>query len=248
MDAQMEQKVKATVLDFVARGFMFTAFDITKILRNDGDRVRHSEVNEIVQAMFTNTDMGMYTRDAVNVGATVRPFVYYHPYSDVANYRQDWVEQNPDQTGMKNADGSDDGVLTIDPLAPVGTTMPVPPTSTAPVVSTTMPIPVSATRSPKSANRVFIPSNDGRLHIPPLLVSQIAQIGDAIQVDRIVDCAAPTSDKKRVLIAKTVQGRRDYVVNSDGRIRLSRQITGYLNSTGSYAVSVANGNLVVEAI
>lgn len=29
MDAQMQQKVKDTVLDFVNRGFMFTAYDIT---------------------------------------------------------------------------------------------------------------------------------------------------------------------------------------------------------------------------
>lgn len=108
MTSQTEQKIIDTVNDFVQRGFMFTAFDVTKTIRNDGDRVRHKDVNQSVQNLFSNGDMGTYTRDLVNVGAPVEPWVYYHPYSDVHNYSPDWIENNPDQTGMKDQDDDND--------------------------------------------------------------------------------------------------------------------------------------------
>lgn len=265
MDATMTQKVKNTVLDLVGRGFMFTAFDVTKVLRNDGDRVRHGDVNQAIQQMFTDNELGMYTRDTVNVGAPVQPWVYYHPYSDVANYRQDWVEANPDQTGMRHADGSatDDGDsnLSTNAVPPVGTVAHVQAAPSAPVTpSTTPPVAVapgvtvgkvdaSVTRSMSSANRVYLPQNEGRLNIPPVLVRQIAKSGDMIRVDCTIDYSAPANHQKRLVIAPASSGgRMDYMVNKDGRIRLSRSATAYLNGSGQYEIKLENGNLVVAAI
>lgn len=262
MDATMLQKVKDTVSDFVNRGFMFTAFDITKVVRKDGHRVRHGEVNQAVQQMFADSEMGMYTRETVNVGAPVEPWVYYHPYSDVANYRQDWVEQNPDQNGMKNADGSDsdDGNLSVHPTTPTAQTQPTndgdgstnsvpsPASPTIATGATSVKSSATVTRSLNSANRVYVKQSEGRLNIPPVLVRQIASVGDAIQVDRIIDMAASHPNNKRLLIAKTVTGRRDYKVNSDGRVRISSQILNYLNGNGTYEIVMDNGNLVVAPI
>lgn len=261
MDATMTSKVKATITDFVNRGFMFTAFDVTKTLRKDGDHVKHGNINEIVQAMFKSNEMGMYERQTINIpGQPVEPFLYFHPFSDVANYQADWVNNNPDQTGMKNDSATDSGSaenLTTDP-APVGASQaqPVPTSTNAPDAPVTNAAPSSptvasgkvdakATRSMKSANRVFVASVNGRLNIPPLLVSQIANKGDMVDVKKILDMASGT--KKR-LVVEPSNGQNDYMVNNDGRIRLSRSATAYLNGTGNYEIAIDNGKLVVSAI
>jgi hypothetical protein len=88
-----ESSVRSAVNMLVSGGKMFTAFDVTKYLRSTATAfVIHSDVNEVVKAMFRGGEMVDYEKEVIDVGAPVKPFLYFHRYSDVSDYKTDWVE------------------------------------------------------------------------------------------------------------------------------------------------------------
>ena len=251
MDAAMRQKTVDTVNDFVNRGFMFTAYDVTKTLRKDGSRVRHSDVNSVVQELFSQNQMGMYNRETVNVGAPIEPFVYFHPYSDVNNYKSDWVEANPTQAGMKQDEPDTDDTLTVTPASTSangngdGSTNPSDAATTSAASPGAVNPPVAAVNHPRSTKNVKIPTREVRLQIPSQMIKQhLGQPGSPLTVVPAIDYSSGTAVKKLIISPPTLNTKVYYKVNKDGRIRLAPEFVRFLGGT-TYDIHPNNGEIVV---
>lgn len=80
-------EVKKVVMDKVNANEMFTAFDITKAVRNNGVKAYHSQVKGVVHSMFQNGEMQGYSRNVVDIpNVSGRPFLYFPPTSDPSTY------------------------------------------------------------------------------------------------------------------------------------------------------------------
>lgn len=111
--------VMATVETFMNKGFMFSAFDVTKTIRaNVGKNVfiPHTEVREVVSSMYEDGSMGQYVRDLAKMGSSSEAWVYYHPVSDINDYDSDWINSNPNQDGMKADKDSSNSSTSMPPL------------------------------------------------------------------------------------------------------------------------------------
>lgn len=233
-DAVTEQLIRSAVDGFVQKGYMFTAFDVTKFLRKSGERIRHSDVNDVVKAMYANTQMGQYARDTKDVGAPIAPFVYYHPYSDLNNYDQHWVDNNPSQTGMKN-DSQDDGTSTQSaqstqsaPAVPGGCHAGIPNAAPASMTSATV---------PKDAHAVT--SSEGRLQIP---INVVRCAG--FQPNQV---ASLVLDGNKLIVRSTAPGMFNSVkVNKDGRIRINRIALSRVSNGTLFKVERQGSEIVVQ--
>lgn len=86
-DAATRLRVQQIVLNRIASGSMFTAYDITVEARKQGLQLRHEEGKDIVHEMFQTGVMGAsYNRSVVDVGAQVKPFVYHRFDVDPQGY------------------------------------------------------------------------------------------------------------------------------------------------------------------
>jgi len=107
MDMKIEATVEDVVTQMVGDGFMFTAFDVTKKVREVLGRdtfVSHSDINRWVQDKFLNGDFNQYVRDIGTVsvnGVDSNPWIYHDPNSGINLYDPLWMKDNPTQTGMK---------------------------------------------------------------------------------------------------------------------------------------------------
>lgn len=225
--------VVTVVNGFVKKGFMFTAFDVTKFLRASGSTVRHSDINSAVKHMFNDGEMNDYLRDVKDVGAPVAPFVYYHQNADLDNYITDWLENNPDQDGMKNDGDIDDGSGIVQPTASsYGTTATKAPVSVAKATPTKTTLP----KGVKSTDK------EGRLYIAPV-VTQSAGLHPK-QVVWVV-----TDNSKLVITTNSAaKGSWPYSVNSDGRIRICRSVLDRIPKGNGYKVSASTGNIEVVSV
>jgi hypothetical protein len=231
-DARTESLVRSTVDGFVSKGYMFTAFDVTRFLRKSGEQVAHHDVNGVVKSMFANSEMGsgsdQYQRDTKDVGAKVPPFIYYHPYSDVDNYDQDWINSNPTQNGMKN-----DPVASLPsfstPATPVTPVTPVPVTSTMTITGMTV------KNLPANVRAV---TKEGRLEIP---LTVMLKTGFASNDEAYV---RKLNDKLVIENSKSVGYGigLPVAVNKDGRIRLSRGALNGISSGNLFKVETTGTN------
>jgi hypothetical protein len=231
-DARTESLVRSTVDGFVSKGYMFTAFDVTRFLRKSGEQVAHHDVNGVVKSMFANSEMGsgsdQYQRDTKDVGAKVPPFIYYHPYSDVDNYDQDWINSNPTQNGMKN-----------DPVASLPS-FSTPATPATPVT----PVPVTSTMTITGMTVKNLPANvravtkEGRLEIP---LTVMLKTGFASNDEAYV---RKLNDKLVIENSKSVGYGigLPVAVNKDGRIRLSRGALNGISSGNLFKVETTGTN------
>ena len=110
MNNKVEEATKDSVLEMTREDNMFTAFDVTKIVRKTlgrSEKVFHNDVNGIVQGMFNGgqifqKDNTPYTRSLIDIGSTAQPWLY-HPVSfDPTSYDKNWTS-NMDQTKSKKA-------------------------------------------------------------------------------------------------------------------------------------------------
>ena len=88
MDQQTMDVVKDVVKDLSLNGKMFSAFDVTKVLRNEkGLQVFHSEVRRVVYDMSVSSELPIdYIRSDV-VLSNGKNAIVYHPHSaDVSQY------------------------------------------------------------------------------------------------------------------------------------------------------------------
>ena len=87
-DNVTNQVIQQLVLNEVAAGKMFTAYDITLQARARGMQLRHGEGRDLVHQMFTSGRMGTdYTRTTVNIGTDTPPLVYHRRSDDPNLYR-----------------------------------------------------------------------------------------------------------------------------------------------------------------
>lgn len=88
LDSTEAIAVRDVVIDKVNQNEMFTAFDITKTLRQNGTQATHRNIKQIVHALYNHGDMQGYDRSLVDVnGAPVRPFLYHPMSADSSTYR-----------------------------------------------------------------------------------------------------------------------------------------------------------------
>ncbi len=230
-DQATETKIRDTVKDFVSRGIMFAAYDVTKTLRSDGTRISHHDVQGVIRNMYENGEMGLYERDTVDVGAPVKPFIYYDPNSDLSQYDKDWVTNNPKQANAAPAPSAPAPVASVVVSAPSAVSAPLPSAS-----------------SGTGAKYVVVPTKEGRIEIPTVLVKLAATPTQPIKLQKSV-----TIEPNGVKIPKLLVGVSatdsgcPYRVSKDGRLRLHiSQISGYLGIRAQYNVYSENGNVVVE--
>lgn len=235
-DIKIETMIRDTVNGFVAKGYMFTAFDVTRFLRKAGESIRHGDVNDIVKSMYANSEMGQgldqYQRDTKDLGKAVAPFVYYHPYTDVNNYVADWIDSNPSQNGMKN----DNVAVTTPPLV-----TPVPLVSSVTPVASIAPVTLTAPVLPKGVRKV---TTEGRLEVP---LAEMIDAGltshDQVTVRKAGDVLEIESTKN----SNYKGGGLTVYVNADGRLRISRFILNFVSSGDLFKIEVANGVITVSA-
>jgi len=257
-----QQEIQDTVQKFVSDGFMFTAFDITRTVRKAVGKstfVSHSDVNNAVQSMHNSGDLDQYVRNLINVGANVEPWLYYHPYSDVANYDPHWGDNNLDQDGMKadtasapasasggyapaslDLDDEDEDDEDEDDDADTSASTPVASVTAAFGTPTN---PIQGKKLGKNEHRV---TKAGRLQIPinmartagfaPYQSVSIINGGDTLTVQGL-----PIPASNTVIVQ----------VNRDGRIRLSQKILKAISSTPKsdiYKVERDNNEIVIQTV
>lgn len=95
MDIQLEAQIENTIRTLVSEGEMFTAYDVTRILRSQGVQVYHSQVRSVVYQMFNNDMDDNYTRTLFNLGQN-SAFVYHHAMEDPSDYDQNKFDVKDD--------------------------------------------------------------------------------------------------------------------------------------------------------
>lgn len=115
MDVHNQNRVETIVKDLVEDRKMFTAFDVTKIIRAEVDKdikIYHSEVRRVVNNMwdtmgqlFDNSD---YTRTLMNVVANSKAFVYHHSMSDPYTYDPNALPEKENKDVDDDDDDDDD--------------------------------------------------------------------------------------------------------------------------------------------
>lgn len=90
----MNTNINDKISELTTDESMFTAYDVTISLRNDGHHVEHSDVKKIVHYLFDNQDMNPnYDRTSIIVpGTNSNALLYYHVSSDIGEYEP--VEKN----------------------------------------------------------------------------------------------------------------------------------------------------------
>ena len=244
-DARTENAVRDKVAEFVTAGYMFTAYDVTKSLRNSGEQVKHHEVNDVVQAMFNNGDMNDYNRDVKDIGAPVKPFIYYSPYSDLNLYDKDWLTNDPTQKAMANKSGASGSSgssgyqpASLTPASPAAAKASFPATIAAILVKKV------AAKAPTGGRLI---TKEGRLTIP---IHTVVNFGmkphQAVYIYK--GKIAPA-----LVLTQYPPAGPDYsaainqlMVNRDGRIRLSQVDLKKISTGNCFKVSRSVDALVVE--
>ena len=88
-------EVTDVVQELIDGEFMFSAYDVTKIIRHRSanKNIQHRTIRAEVHQVYENNDMGIYDRTQVTVGAGA-PFVYHESSDDPQSYSRiaDWVD------------------------------------------------------------------------------------------------------------------------------------------------------------
>lgn len=120
MQPNEEQAVEDVIADFVQKGIMFTAFDITKVMRSDkGLNVYHSDTRDFIRRFWNKGRMDGYGSTLVNLPVSGSPLAFvYHPLTSDPNM----YDPNNLVAAIKSADPVGDPVA----ADPDGTVIRVP--------------------------------------------------------------------------------------------------------------------------
>lgn len=82
----IKKYTKDVVNDFIDKGKMFTAYDVTRAVRSAGIECYHNQVRDIVHTLYKNQEMDCeYSRNAININGA-SPYVYHHYMDDPNTY------------------------------------------------------------------------------------------------------------------------------------------------------------------
>src|SRR5262252_3992392 len=83
VDAALQSVIESVVNDKVQDGEMFTAYDVTKEVRNRGHRERHDNIKQVVHDYYGRGLMGPdYTRTLIPIAGAPMPAFLYHRHTD----------------------------------------------------------------------------------------------------------------------------------------------------------------------
>lgn len=158
-------EINDKVSELTTNESMFTAYDVTVSLRNDGHFVKHSDVKRVVHDLYDNQDMDpSYDRTLATVpGTSVQAYLYHHVSSDTDEY----------EPVAKNYSGK-------------GTIQ----TTSAPI--TKAPMPGSLPKGSKNKQPVdgvlenAHLANDGRLNIPKRIIDE-SDLNGQVQIVKVDD-------------------------------------------------------------
>ncbi|MFA7218938.1 MAG: hypothetical protein WC119_00235 [Synergistaceae bacterium] len=260
MSNSIDQVIRDVIDKFVSDGFMFTAFDVTRTVREEVGKstsVSHNDVKVIIQNAFNNGELGQYVRDLINVGTKVEPFVYYHPYSDIVNYDPKWILNDPKQDNMK-ADLSKVPSTPVNPVTPStsgGYQPPIldldeddtTPVSAAPS-STAGSLAISNAIQPKNnlGKNQHRLTREGRLQIPINIVREAG-----FQVNQ--NTSVINDNGKLTIMGQAIPAVNSEIVrvNKDGRIRICHSILKSITSNPKnevFKVERNNGEIIIETV
>jgi hypothetical protein len=105
MTTQLEDLVKATVLDFMAKDTLFTALDISNSVKESMPLARHREVRDVVRALFaTDIEPAGWARDNISVtleDGSPQTAMLYYPLSASWDLNTQYDDQKRAQVSKK---------------------------------------------------------------------------------------------------------------------------------------------------
>lgn len=264
LDATQKQQVKNVMGSLFVLGEMFSKFDVTSIMRNEGQqKVAHwavrDECDSLIGGGIMPPDYQISHVRLKKSGATAQVLHpnWKNPHTD---YDEDaltkgtsGIDPNADPTAQNSAGG---GTATIAPPAPVATATATTPTAVAPPPPTTAPVTVTyAKPAPRShAGNVWTlggTDKQGRLCVPNTLVRQLSQTGVPaggkvflkLESGSVTIAPTPTMFGAGAKI-------KSYVVDKDQNIRLSAGVLKEvgLNSAAGFKVTGDQVTIKVEAV
>lgn len=209
-DVQTEQAVRDLVTQMIQDGKAFTAYDITKQLRQQMT-VKHYEVRGVIRSMFSNNEFQNlgYDRQLIPTSGGVDAFLYSLEGADIQSYL--------------------DAMNDVAPASSPATTATA--VAAPPVTVKAGKLTVTQTRS--------VSDSEGRLG---LHYSTMCAAG--FQPGTNVSLVATVTGLKLVDFAKN--SLKDYMVNADGRVRISRTFLDQncRSKTGNYKVVASSTGVI----
>jgi len=268
----LSNEVEQVVQDATRNRRLFTAHDVTKLLRDklDGENIRHNDVKRLVHEMFENDDMGIYTRTQVDVGTRTNPFVYHLNHQDpTVDYDKDWASNkiqasqsvtiDPMTGNIIDDDDDDDGTTasvtphtTVRPVgrrlnAPSPTAGPIPLTNANQLLTTTQlrqAVNAGVTANANDGFKTRFVTKDKRLQVPTKMLTSLNGVA-YVRLDQVQKMGKTV--KALVISSDMISSIANYTVNSDGRLRISRAFLTRIGGTDRFAVKSTSGSVVVVA-
>lgn len=123
----MQQLVEQLISQLTGNALMFTAFDITMMLRraNPSTNIRHGEVRDAVHQLFTNNQINGYRRDLQRMDSGQEAYVFYPYGTDVEDYDPNFfATTTPQSVSVPNLSSLPTQVAASQPLTTMQTTTP----------------------------------------------------------------------------------------------------------------------------
>ena len=205
----MSSKVQAVVNEFVGKGFVFSAYDVTKTLRNRNPHVniRHEETKDEIYAMDLSGQC--YTHDYCHVYG----FNLFSHSSDATadqRYDIDWVENNPTQSGIAFDLSSLPTTITPTPAGIVQPSIPTP--------STTSTVTDDEEDEDEDDSDVLKTTAAGRLNISGKLLNVIG-CTTCVSLEKDEDDDGPFIR----ILRSTPNEELNYYFRDNGRIRINKR-------------------------
>ena len=235
MNRLVEIKANEVIDELIDKGHMFTAFDVTSIVRKELGKsvnVLHKYVKETVQGRYYNNDMNdggsiQYDRTVITIG--LNPCLLYHASTaDFSKYNPSWLEDDPEQKNMQSDDdGYSPNTLDIDDV-------------TNSTILPSLNVDNNVQKNDDGSKQVFI-NSEYRINIPLELI-QKANMAPHQAIGVLVE-------NGKIFITKDILNKKCneiLSVNRDGRIRIGKRfLDEILDSKAVLNVKCENSDIVV---
>lgn len=234
-ETALQSKIQRVCDHWLTEGRMFTAFEVSLEVKNQGVRERHRNMKASIHEILAKTGSGLqYSRTLMDVGAPAQAWVYHklsdNPYTYIPLDRSGFGDEAK-SAGKTSSTGSD--------------------AQPAPVATLRNPRPLQANAASPASNRdgVFGLDSAGRLKVPASLLSQIRLMtGDVVNVycDELNLCI----QLRRPSSLYTEPPRHTLTVDGQGCVTLSHSMLkdAELDGLQSYQVNISGSHINVESI